>query len=328
MRVKVAGTAGFCWGVQRALRRIDAAAKDGKRTATLGPLVHNGPLLARFQERKIATLESTDQAGASDLVVTRPHGALQDSLASLEGRGAEVLDVTCPHVAETRKLLDKRVAEKRNVLVAGNRDHDEVRFLLDGLGAKAWVIGSAEEARTVAAEPPLVLVAQSTLGPALFEDIVEAVKERWPDSDVNATRCGATEDRQDETERLSVEADVLVVVGAYHSGSARRLAEMCRESGKQTFHVETPEDLQVPSLVEQARLARRQALMDKHADDPDALREATSDPARLDAEVVIGVTAGAATPPWALDAVLDHLVAATGATLERRPPRDDAPGGA
>ncbi len=327
MRVKVAGTAGFCWGVQRALRMVDDAGKDGKRTVTLGPLVHNGPLAARFAERKIAALESADQAKESDRVVLRPHGALQEALASLEGRGADVLDVTCPHVLETKKAIESRAAQKKNVLLAGNRDHDEVRFLLDGVGTKSWVVASAEEARSVAAEPPLVLFSQSTLGPALFEDIVEAVKERWEGAEVVATRCGATEERQDETERLAGEADVLVIVGAYHSGNARRLAEMCRESGKQTFHVETPEDLPVPSLVEQARLARRQALMEKHADDPDLLREATGDPERLDREVVIGVTAGASTPPWMLEAIVQHLLSGTGAALDRGLPKDLSPGG-
>lgn len=328
MRVKVAGTAGFCWGVQRALRMIDEAGKDGKRTVTLGPLVHNGPLQANFADRKIALLETADQAKEADRVVLRPHGTLQESLASLEGRGADVLDATCPHVTETKKALEKRAREKKNILIAGNRDHDEIRHLLDGLGTKVWVVGSSEEARTVAAEPPLVLCSQSTLGPALFEDITEVVRERWEGTEILSTRCGATEDRQEEAERLAREADVLVVVGAYHSGNARRLAEMCRESGKQTFHVETPEDLPVPSLVEQARLARRQALMEKHADDPDLLRETTSDPERLDREVVIGVTAGASTPPWVLEAVVRHVVAGTGAALERGLPKDLAEKGA
>jgi len=103
---------------------------------------------------------------------------------------------------------------------------------------------------------------------------------------------------------------------------------MGRETGKQTLHVESPEDVPVGSLVEQARLARRQALMDKYADDPEKLMRATSDPDALDREVVIGVTGGASTPPWVLKAVVDHLVAATRAELRQGLPKDLAPGAA
>jgi len=321
MQVRVAGTAGFCWGVQRALRLLDGA-KDGRRTVTLGPLVYNAPVLARLQEGEVQVVESPEQAGPRDRVAIRPHGATESDRAAVGGRGAELLDLTCPHVAETRrKVLD--LAERGlNIVIAGNREHDEVRVLLDGVRVRTWTVASGDEARSVAAEPPFALVCQSTFGPALLEDVEEALRERYEDFEVHATRCGATEDRQDETIRLAAESDVLVVVGPYHSGNARRLAEMGRDSGRQTFHVEGPEDVPVPALVEQARLSRRQVLMERLADDPDRLREATADVATLDREVVIGVTAGASTPPWSVRAVVDHIVAATKAELQLGLPRD------
>lgn len=329
MKVKVTGTAGFCWGVQRALRLLDSAPPEGsavKRTVTWGALVYNGPVLVHLQDRGIPSLNTADEVKEGDRVVTRPHGMLEEDRTALAAKGAAVLDTTCPHLSETRKTVLRLVEEGRNILLAGNREHDEVRTLVEGLKGKAWVIGSSEEARSVAAEEPLALLSQSTFGPALFEDVEEAVRERFPDVEVHRTLCGATEDRQDETRSLAAEADVLVVVGPYHSGNARRLAEMCRESGKQTFHVEVPEDLPMGSLLEQARLARRQALMEKYAEDPDKLSALTSDPVKLDAEVVIGVTGGASTPPWVLKSVVDHLVAGTRATLEQGLPRDLAAG--
>jgi len=322
MRVKVAGTAGFCWGVKRALRLLEGVERDGRRTVTLGPLVYNGPVLVQLQERGIETIERPDQAGDKDRVALRPHGAVDADLDALKARGSAIVDATCPHIADTRRKLADISGRGLNVIVAGNRDHDEVRILLQGLKTKNWVVSSGDEARTVAAEPPVALVSQSTLGHAIFEDIEETLRERFPEIQVHATRCGATEDRQDETLKLAEECDVLVIVGPYHSGNARRLAEMGRETGKQTFHVETPEDVPVGSLVEQARLSRRQALMEKYADDPEKLKEAVADPAALDREVVIGVTAGASTPPWTLDAVVKHLVAATRADLDQGLPKD------
>jgi 4-hydroxy-3-methylbut-2-enyl diphosphate reductase len=326
MRVKVAGTAGFCWGVQRALRLLDGVEQGGRKTATFGPLVFNGPVLMRLQERGIPTVEHADQVGKNDLVALRPHGTLGSDRRALEARGAEVLDLTCPHLAEVRGLVLEAAGRGRNIVVAGNREHDEVRTLLDGVATKTWSVATGDDARTVVAEGPLTLVCQSTLGHAIFEDIEEGIRERFPDTEVLSTRCCATEERQEETLALAAESDVLVIVGPYHSGNARRLAEMGRETGKQTFHVETPEDIPVGSLVEQARLARRQALMEKHADDPDKLMKSTADPEALDREVVIGVTGGASTPPWVLRAVVDHLVASTRAELLQGLPKDLASG--
>jgi 4-hydroxy-3-methylbut-2-enyl diphosphate reductase len=325
MRLKVAGSAGFCWGVQRSLRLLEGVEKDGKRTTTLGPLVYNGPVLASLQDRGIANVERPDQVSVGDRVVLRPHGATDADRAALSQRGAEILDATCPHILESRRMIRQAAAEGQNIVLAGNRDHDEVRFLLEGLPTRSWVVSSGEEARALPAEPPVALACQSTLGHAHLEDIEEGLRERFPDLRMLSTRCGATDERQDEALSLAAEADVLVVVGPYHSGNARRLAELGRESGKQTFHVETPEDVPVASLVEQARLSRRQALMERFAEDPERLRAAMDDTAAMDAEVVIGVTAGASTPPWALRAVVDHLLASTRAELIQGLPKDLVP---
>ena len=325
MRVKVAGTAGFCWGVQRALRLMEGV-ENGRKVHTFGPLVYNGPVLTRMQERGIGTVEHADQVGEKELVALRPHGTVDAERKALAAKGAEILDLTCPHVADSRRRILEAAGRGLNIVVAGNREHDEVRSLLDGLPTKSWVVATGDDARTMVAEEPVALACQSTLGHAIFEDIEEGLRERFPKLEVLHTRCCATEERQEETLALAAESDVLVIVGPYHSGNARRLAEMGRDTGKQTFHVETPEDIPVGSLVEQARLARRQALMESLADEPEKLMRVTSDPDALDREVVIGVTGGASTPPWVLRAVVDHLVASTRAELHQGVPKDLAAG--
>jgi len=322
MQVKLVGTAGFCWGVKRALRLLEGAAGGGKRVVTYGPVIHNTALEQRLAASGLRPIARPDEADEATTVAIGPHGILAGDHASLEGRGASVLDLTCPHVTDTRKAIYDLAEKGVNLVIAGNRDHGEVAVLKESAKTKVWVVTSSEEASTVAAEAPLALVAQSTFGPALFEDIEETLRGRFPKLEVVRTLCGATEDRQDDARRLAEEADVLIVVGPYHSGNARRLAEMSRDFGKQTFHVEVPEDLQVGAVVEQARLARRQLLLQKYADDPDRLREATADPAIVDREVVIGITAGASTPEWVTRAVVDHIVGATKADLVEGLPKD------
>jgi (E)-4-hydroxy-3-methyl-but-2-enyl pyrophosphate reductase len=322
MRIKVAGTAGFCWGVQRALRKVEEASRSGGRVATLRPVVHNFQIREAVEKQGVRVLERPDQADAESSVVLRPHGALQDDLASLEGRGATVVDATCPHVANTRSLAYRLSEEGWNIVVAGNREHDEVAVILEASRRKSWVVGSADEAASVAAEEPLALVCQSTFGPALFEDIAETLRERFPKLQVHATACGATEDRIEEARRLAEETDVLVVVGAYHAGNARRLAEIGRETGKQTFHVETADDLSVVVVAEQARLQRRHVLLQRFSDDADRAREAAENAGLVEDEASIGVTAGASTPAWVLRSVVVALMEGTGARIEQGLPRD------
>ncbi len=324
MHVKVAGTAGFCWGVQRALRSLDGDSPPPTPPVTLGPLVYNGPVLARLEDRGIATLTTAEQARKGQTVVIRPHGAPAGDRETLGNRGATLLDLTCPHVAATREVVARLSAAGMNVVIAGNREHDEVAVLREAVTTRCWVLASADEAETVAAELPLAVVGQSTLGSATFGDIADTLRERFPGVRVVPTLCGVTEARQAEAESLALEADVLVVVGPYNSGNTRRLAEIARELGKQTFQVELPEDVNLETLVEQARLSRRDLFLQTYADDPERLKQLESDPEALDDDVVIGVTAGASTPPWVLRAIVDRILGATRAGLVQGLPPDVA----
>ncbi|MHC4820739.1 MAG: hypothetical protein ACYTDX_03345, partial [Planctomycetota bacterium] len=184
------------------------------------------------------------------------------------------------------------------------------------------IIADSDEAEELTAEEPLALVGQSTYGPASYEDIEETLDSRFESLDSFNTLCGATESRQRETRELAEESDVLIIVGPYHSGSARRLAEMGRESGKQTFQVELTEDLQVAAVVEQARLARRQSLMEQYAEDPDKLKELADNPESVDGEILIGVTACASSTPWMIKDIVDLLVKETEAEVIQGLPTD------
>lgn len=319
MHVRVAGTSGFCWGVQRALRALDATTGP---LVTFRPVVYNGAVISRLDDRGAAIVDLPAQAPEGVTVALRPHGTLEADRKAFSTGGRVLLDLTCPHVNAVRELVTKACAEGRNVVIAGNRDHDEVLYLEEAASTSCWVVGSADEAETVAAKGPLVLVAQSTLGGANYEDIAEILLGRFPGTIVLQTLCGASDTRFEEARELAAAADVVVVVGPYNSGSTRRLADLVRESGTQTFQVEVADDLQVTSLVEQARLARRDAILRDHAEDPEALKKASAAAEELDEDVVIGVTAGAATPPWIVRKVVDRLLEATGAGLQQGLPRD------
>jgi 4-hydroxy-3-methylbut-2-enyl diphosphate reductase len=289
---------------------------------TFRPLVYNGSVLARLDDRGASPVEVPSQIPAGSTVALRPHGTLADDRTAIEARGAKVLDLTCPHVMAVRDLVVRAREAGRRVVIAGNREHDEVLFLAEAAGSNHRIVASADEAEALVLDAPPALVAQSTLGGAIYEDIAEILKSRYPGTVTLNTLCGASDERFEEARALAEEADVVVVVGPYNSGSTRRIAELVRESGKQTFQVELPEDLQVSSLVDQARLARRDAILRDHADDPEALRRASAGPEVLDEDVVIGVTAGAATAPWTVRAIVDRLLEATGAALLQGEPKD------
>ncbi len=316
MRVKLAGTAGFCAGVKRALDLIDRAATDGTKVSTLGPLVHSGAILENLTGRGVRALDRPELVEKGSAVAPRPHGALRKDEEALRARGARLLETVCPHIDRTREAIRRLSDRGVNVVLAANPQHGETAVLKEQAKTRVWIVSSTDEAQTVPAQDPVALVGQSTFLSAVFEDIAETLRERFPQIEVlRETMCGATDERQAETRRLAQHADALVIVGPYHSNISRRLAEIGRESGKQTFHVESAEDLPVETILEQARLCRQAAYLEEHAGDPPALQAATDSPEIVDREVVIGVTAGASTPSWVTRAVVDRIVEACGAEL-------------
>ncbi len=273
MQILLAGHAGFCSGVRRAL---DAALKEaarGRRVHTLGPLVHNeavGDYLARHGVTAVA--EPEQAAGA--VLIIRTHGVGPAVLERARRQdGLTLLDVTCPRVEKIQRLASELAAKGVQVIVYGDARHPEVRGVLEWAGERAVAVSSAEELNRLDIEAPAALLAQTTADSAGFEQVKAAFLDRVPGGAAYDTLCPETKLRQREAAALARKADAVVVVGSAHSANTRAMVEICKQL-KPTCLV-----LDAGELAEQFWQGCR----------------------------VVAVTAGASTPHWTIKEVVERM---------------------
>ena len=261
-------------GVKRAVEKALALARTRKGPIfTFGPLIHNRQVVQLLEERGICA--RTEFPGIREgTVLLRAHGVPPDVVEALRRAGLDVEDGTCPHVLRGQRSIARRSAEGYHVIIVGDRNHDEVQGLAGHAVGPCAVIATVEEARNVALGGKVLVVAQTTFEGELFRQIVAALRARKPDIEVVDSICTATSERQEEVRRLAARVDAVVVVGGFHSANTTRLVEIARSTGTPTFHVETADDL-VPGQLAGYR--------------------------------TVGVTAGASTPSWITNAVIDRL---------------------
>lgn len=282
MRIVLAKTAGFCMGVNMALTRLDdlvntpAVAGEGP-IHTLGPIIHNPQVLARYAARGVVVSEHPEDIPSGARVVIRAHGVTRDDEAVLKARGVQVTDATCPRVKKAQTLINRHTADDRILLLYGEAGHPEVRGLLSYAQGKHRLFDSLAQFEALKLTPQgrYVLAAQTTQDRAVYTQIAAQLADR-PELDVLMleTICDATRLRQREAQEIAAQVEGMVVVGGHMSGNTRRLVQVCAAQGAPCWHVEVADELP------QAELARCAS---------------------------VGVTAGASTPRDIINKVLERL---------------------
>jgi 4-hydroxy-3-methylbut-2-enyl diphosphate reductase len=276
MRVVVAKTAGFCMGVRKAMDSVlDAANEKGNNghVYTEGPLIHNPQVLEMLEEQGINTLEKDTDISKSTVVI-RAHGITPERRQEIEATGANICDATCPRVMRVQKIIDKHADEGYSTIIIGDEGHAEVTGLLGYARGNGHVISSAEETADLPDMEKVCIVAQTTQDMRTFALIVEKLKQRYKNHKVFDTICSSTSKRQGEVMNLSETVDAMIVVGGKGSANTNRLAQISASKGMPTFLVETDEELELNKLL------------------------------NFD---TIGVTAGASTPNWLIQKVVDKI---------------------
>ncbi len=277
MKFELAASAGFCFGVRRAVDLVlaESTSKRGHIT-TLGPLVHNPQVIELLNLREIACTEDVDQI-REGLAVIRSHGVPPAVIDTLTERGLEILDATCPKVRAVQKTVETHAERGRTVVIYGEKDHPEILGLVGAArGRPCHVVFNEAEFDALALTPgtPLTLVAQTTANRSRYQQLTAHVQERFPDAEVRETICAATEQRQEEIRELARRAQAMIVIGGHNSGNTRRLASISKDLGLPTWHIET-------------------------ADELEGIDFSPYD--------LVGVTAGASTPSWIIDRVMTRL---------------------
>ncbi len=277
MRVIVAKTAGFCMGVRKAMDNvIDAANKSGKGNGSVyteGPLIHNPQVLEKLEEKGIMSLNK-DTNLENSTVVIRAHGITPKRRRELEASGAKVCDATCPRVKRVQLIIEENAKNGYSTVIVGDEGHAEVTGLLGYTEGKGYVISSPEEVSDLPDMDKICIVAQTTQDMDTFSSTVDKLKQRYENNKVFDTICSSTSKRQKEVISLSEDVDAMIVVGGRGSANTNRLVQIAESKDMPAFLVETEEELDLKKLV------------------------------NFD---VIGVTAGASTPNWLLERVVEKV---------------------
>src|SRR5574337_2131454 len=243
MDVKIARTAGFCWGVRRTVDQVMEVA-DGAQApvVTLGPVIHNPQAVARMQEKGVKTVAAIAEVDEGTTVVVRTHGAVKSEMEAARTRGLEFVDGTCPYVKYPQAMAQRLSREGYHLVIVGDANHAEVKGVVSGCEGPFTVVRPGGPIPSLEAQKVSV-IAQTTCIGADFERVVGALALRHKEVRAVNTICNDTEERQTDARSLAREVDAVVVVGGKNSANTRHLAEICREIQPRTWHVETEAEL-------------------------------------------------------------------------------------
>ncbi len=247
MKVTVARSAGFCFGVKRAVDTVYEQSGLHSLVYTYGPIIHNEEVVADLAARGVRTVESLEELESckKGIVIIRSHGVSESIYQRLGQLGFEVVDATCPFVLKIHRIVKEKSADGRRIIIIGNRNHPEVEGICGWCSEDAIVINSSKEAEELdlPAGTRVCVVAQTTFNYKKFQDLVEILSEKRYDILVLNTICSATEERQAETLHLAESSDAMIVIGGRHSSNTQKLYEISKRECENTYYIQTLSDL-------------------------------------------------------------------------------------
>ena len=277
MEIILAESAGFCYGVRRALETVIDAAKDNRKPMfILGPLIHNPQVIERLESQGVKSVSGLDQVPPESIIVMPSHGVPRQVMEKARKSGLEIIDVTCPFVAKVQRLAENLVKQKYQVVVLGDEGHTEVRGIMSVAGDDAVAVCDIEELANYDLKRRVGVVSQTTQTVDRYQRLVGEISGRAHELLAYNTICNATEERQKAVIDVARDADVMVVVGGRISANTKRLAEICTATGVPTYHVEVADEI---------------------------------DPQWFEGAKKVGITAGASTPDWIINEVVERIKA-------------------
>lgn len=243
-RITVAKTAGFCFGVNRAVDMVYRLAETEQRVKTLGPIIHNPQVVEDLKRRGVEILDTPEEAQPGDTVVIRSHGVGQWVYDALDRRGIQTVDATCPFVAKIHRIVSEHSAQGDTVIIAGDKNHPEVLGIQGHCTGECFVIKDGQELAEVLSRVKnrVILVAQTTFHAEFWRNCVEIAKKLCTNIIFFDTICNATNERQTEARLLARQNELMVVIGGRESSNTRKLGQVCSEEAE-TWLVETAQEL-------------------------------------------------------------------------------------
>ena len=247
MEVIVAKTAGFCFGVNRAVQTVYEQIGKKQPIYTYGPIIHNEIVVGDLEKKGVHVLESEEELRKvqEGTVVIRSHGVSEHIYQLISDKGLDMVDATCPFVKKIHKIVKQAGEEGRYVIIIGKETHPEVEGIKGWCNHDVSVVQTEEELRNlnINVDTPITLVAQTTFNQKKFEYLVEISKKIWYNNHIVNTICNATQERQTEARRLASSVDAMIVIGGKNSSNTQKLYEICKNECNKTYYIQTLEDL-------------------------------------------------------------------------------------
>ena len=250
MKVEVASTAGFCFGVDRAVNTVYRLLEEGKQTATLGPIIHNPQVIEDLEARGVRAVERPEDTPPGHVLVIRSHGVPRSVEETLQALGVPYVDATCPFVKKIHKLAEHTGEEGKVFVLAGDAQHPEVQGIIGHCKGENFVVKNSKELEDLLKNHPelttrpLAFAAQTTFHAGEWQNCLETLKKLCTNAAVFATICNATAKRQKEAKNLAQRCDRMVVVGGKDSSNTAKLRDICAEYCE-TYLIERADELPV-----------------------------------------------------------------------------------
>lgn len=280
MKLTIAKSAGYCFGVKRAVNMVYQEAEEAKVPVyTYGPIIHNEEVVRDLKQRGVHVVRELKELEnlPKGKIIIRSHGISRREHEAMKACGFEVLDATCPFVLKIHRLVEKYSKEGYRIVIAGNEHHPEVEGILGWVeGQPAYTVISQEDIEKLPLKEgeKVCLVAQTTFNYNKFQELVEIFEKKGYDISVVNTICNATEERQTEAKEIAAKVDAMIIIGGRHSSNTRKLYEICSRECADTYFIQTLDDL--------------------HLDLPKSVR-------------LVGITAGASTPNKIIEEVQNYV---------------------
>jgi 4-hydroxy-3-methylbut-2-enyl diphosphate reductase len=271
MKIELAESYGFCFGVKRAIK----IAEENRNSATYGPLIHNANEIDRLKnDFNVALSENLDSFKAGDTAVIRTHGIPKQELSTLNERHVNVIDATCPYVTKPQQICEEMNSQGYDIVIFGDEAHPEIKGVKSYAKDHVYVVNSPDEIDALRLREKVATVAQTTRKVEEYQQIVGKLMATHKEVRVFNTICNATFDNQDAVRKLAQQADVMIVIGGKNSSNTKQLHSIAQEFCPESYHIESQEDLQTEWFS---------------------------------GKTFCGISAGASTPDWIINQVIEKI---------------------
>lgn len=268
MKIELAESYGFCFGVKRAIK----IAEENRNSATYGPLIHNANEIDRLKnDFNVALSENLDSFHVGDTAVIRTHGIPKQELSTLNERQVNVVDATCPYVTKPQQIVEEMSAQGYDIVIFGDEAHPEIKGVKSYAIGNVFVVNSPDEIDVLKLREKVATVAQTTRKVEEYQQIVGKLMAKHKEVRVFNTICNATFDNQDAVRDLAQKADVMIIIGGKNSSNTKQLHSIAKEYCFDSYHIESKDDLKTEWFKNKQ---------------------------------FCGISAGASTPDWIIDEVI------------------------